>query len=250
MKTKPLSILVVLTTLLTLTVNGLANALPINGLTTGQVSDSFQVYFVPAAYVFSIWGLIYLGLLAFTVWQALPAQQSNPRLDAIRPWVVLSSLANTAWIFLWHYQQFPLTLLAMGTLLASLLVVYWKLRPGRAAAQPLERWVVDRPFSVYLGWITVATIANVADVLDFIQWNGFGLSDAAWMVVMLTVVALLAWVMSLRERDPFYLGVLLWALAGIGVRFPAAGVVTTATWAAFAVVAAAFAYSLLKPAQE
>jgi len=235
-------IAILLTTLLTLTVNGLANALPLNGLNTGQISDRFQVYFVPAGYVFSIWGLIYLGLLAFMVFQILPSQKDNPRLQAISNWVILGNLANAAWIFLWHYQQFPLTLLVMLTLLASLLMVYLRLRATPPASR-LERWLVDLPFSIYLGWITVATIANVSDVLDYLRWDQFNLGDATWMIIILFVVVALAWAMSLRERDAAYLGVLLWALAGIGLKFPAEGLVTAGTWVAFGLVALAFAWT-------
>ena len=244
MNTKIQQVLVILTTLLTLTVNFLSNALPLNGLTAGEISDSFQVYFVPAGYVFSIWGLIYIGMIAFTVYQALPPQRDNPRLRGVRGWFILSNLANAGWLFLWHYQQFPITLLAMGTLLVSLIAIYLRLRPGRTTAPTIERWAVEAPFSIYLGWITVATIANVTTVLDWVGWGRFGLSDAFWMVVMLAVVVAVAWAMSLRERDAAYLAVLLWALAGIGVKFPAEGLVTISTWAAFALVALAFLWSI------
>ena len=104
---------VVVTILVTLIVNGLANALPLNGQNTGEISDRFQVYFVPAGYVFAIWGVIYLGLIAYAIYQALPSQRENPRLQATGWWVVLGGIANSAWIFLWHYNQFPLTLVAM-----------------------------------------------------------------------------------------------------------------------------------------
>ncbi|GIV80097.1 MAG: hypothetical protein KatS3mg050_4491 [Litorilinea sp.] len=244
MKSKLMPWLVILTTLLTLAVNVLATTLPLNGLDTGQISDQFDVYFVPAGYVFSIWGLIYLGMIAFTVYQALPAQRENPRLQGIRGWFILSNLTNATWLFLWHYQQFPLTLLAMGTLLASLLAIYLHLRPNRYQATRLERWAVDIPFSIYLGWITVATIANVTSVLDYVGWSGWGLSEEGWMVVMLAVVVVLAWAMGLRERDAAYLAVLVWALAGIGVKFPDAGVVTLATWTAVGLVALAFIWAL------
>lgn len=245
MNTKTQQVLVILTTLFTLTINILSNALPLNGLTAGEISDSFKVYFVPAGYVFSIWGLIYAGMIAFTIYQALPAQDDNPRLQGVRGWFILSNLANAGWLFLWHYQQFPVTLLAMGTLLVSLIAIYWRLRQGRTRALSIERWVVDVPFSIYLGWITVATVANVTTVLDWAGWGRFGLNDALWMVVMLVVVTVVGWAMSLRERDAAYLAVLLWALAGIEVKFPAAGVVTTATWTAFGAVAVAFVYGLV-----
>src|SRR5210317_1147670 len=113
-------IIVVLSVLATIIVNGLASALPINGQTTGEISDSFDVFFVPAGYVFSIWGLIYLGLLAYAVYQALPAQAENPSLRSIGYLFVLSCLANIAWIFLWHYNQVALSVLAMLALLGLL----------------------------------------------------------------------------------------------------------------------------------
>jgi benzodiazapine receptor len=160
-------IFVVLTILVTIVINGLANALPINGLNTGQISDRFQVYFVPAGYVFSIWGLIYLGLIAFAIFQALPSQRENPRLRATGWWISLSGLANSAWILLWHYEQFPLTVIVMLVLLATLIVTYLRLGIGRTAVPTAETWAARLPFSVYLGWITVATIANITALLNY-----------------------------------------------------------------------------------
>src|SRR5512139_2538622 len=124
-------ILVILSVLATIIVNFLAVSLPLNGLNTGEISDRFDVYFVPAGYVFSIWGLIYIGLIAYAIFQALPSQRENPRLRATGWWVSIGGLANIAWIFLWHYQQFPLTLFAMLVLLASLIITYLRLGTGR-----------------------------------------------------------------------------------------------------------------------
>jgi hypothetical protein len=246
MKNTIRQVAVIVSTLITITVNGLANGLPLNGLNTGEISDRFQVYFVPAGYVFSIWGLIYLGLLAFTIYQALPAQRDNPRLVQIGWVVVVGNLANAAWIFLWHYLLFPISLLAMVILLATLLFIYTRLEIGKTNVGGLERWLVDIPFSVYLGWITVATIANTADVLDFINWGQFGLSDEAWMVIILAVVTMIAWLMSLTRKDVAYLSVLLWALAGIGVKFPQNGIVTTSVWTVFALIAIAWLWALVQ----
>ena len=238
-------VMVVLVTLGTITVNILANALPINGLNTGQISDRFQTYFVPAGYVFSIWGLIYIGLLAHAVFQALPAQRANPRLQATGWWVVLGGLANSLWIFLWHYEQFPATLAAMLVLLASLIAVYLRLGTGRSQVSAAETWTVRVPFSIYLGWISVATVANASDVLDFLAWNQFNLSDGIWMIALLAVVVLLAGLMNYQRRDIAYTAVLLWALAGIGVKFPANGIVTIAIWIAFGLVALSLAGAFL-----
>jgi hypothetical protein len=245
MKTTTRQILIVLTTLVTLTVNGLANALPLNGLNTGEISDGFDIYFVPAGYVFSIWGLIYIGLIAFAIFQALPSQRQNPRLEKIGAWVILANLANAAWIFFWHYQLFPLSLVVMIVLLVSLLFIYQGLGIGRSTVSANERWLARLPFSIYLGWISVATIANVSDVLDYLNWSRFGIAEETWMVLLLAVVGALGWAMSTMRRDIAYLAVLLWALAGIGVKFPQNGIVTTSTWAVFGLVALAFIWAAI-----
>ncbi|MCB9141717.1 MAG: tryptophan-rich sensory protein [Anaerolineales bacterium] len=211
-------IAVILATLATVTINGLANALPINGQNTGQISDRFDVLFVPAGYVFAIWGLIYLGLIAYTVFQALPAQKENPRLRQIGWIYVLASIANSVWIFLWHYELLPLTLIAMLILLACLLVIYQRLGINRTPVSRGERWAVHVPFSIYLGWITVATIANVTDLLWSLGWNGFGLSAEAWFLIMLGATIIIAGLMAFTRGDVAYLLVLVWALAGIAVK--------------------------------
>jgi hypothetical protein len=237
MKNSLRQVFVVLTVIVTITINVLADALPINGLNTGAISDRFQVYFVPAGYVFSIWGLIYLGLIAYAVYQAFPSQKNNPRLQATGWWVVLGGLANSTWIFLWHYEQFVGTLAAMLVLLASLIAVYLRLGTGQSRVTAAETWAVRIPFSIYLGWITVATVANVTDVLDYIQWNRFGIPPATWMVVILAAVLVIAVLMNFTRRDIAYAAVLLWALAGIAAKFPTEGIVTIATWVTFGLVA-------------
>jgi hypothetical protein len=174
MNKRTLKWLVVISTLAVIVVNGLANALPINNQTTGAISDRFEVYFVPAGYVFSIWGLIYLGLLGYTIYQLLPGQQYNKRLERIAPWYIISSLANIAWILLWHYEVFPLTVAVMLILLVTLIVIYLTLNVGPSEVSPGERWLVRVPFSIYLGWISVATIANITAVLEYL--NGDSMS--------------------------------------------------------------------------
>ena len=158
----------ILATLLTITVNVLATALPLNGQDTGEISDRFDIYFVPAGYVFSIWGLIYLGLIAFAIYQALPSQQDNQLLKKIYPAYWIGSLANIVWLFLWHYNIFSLTLVAMLTILASLLYIYVQISKSGSELDRNQKWFVKLPFSIYLGWISVATIANVTQVLFYL----------------------------------------------------------------------------------
>ncbi|MBP1693442.1 MAG: hypothetical protein H6Q37_1325 [Chloroflexi bacterium] len=230
-------ILVVLSVLATVIFNFLAVSLPLNGLDTGEISDRFKVYFVPAGYVFSIWSLIYIGLIAYAIFQALPSQRENPRLRKTGYLVAASGLANITWLFLWHYEQFPLTLVAMLTLLGLLIAIYLRLDRANTSVSRAETWAVRVPFSIYLGWITVATIANVTDVLYYLNWNGFGIAPEIWMMIVLTAVLLIAALVSFRQRDVAYILVILWALAGIALKFASVPAVAIPTWITFGLVA-------------
>jgi hypothetical protein len=239
-------VIVVLSVLATLAVNILANALPFNGLTTAQVSDQFHVYFVPAGYVFAIWGLIYIGLIAYAVFQALPAQRENPRLRRTGYPIAAAGLANCVWLLLWHYEQFVWTLVAMIGLLILLILVYLDLGIGRTEVSKAETWAVRAPFSVYLGWITVATIANVTDVLYFLKWDGFGIGARDWTLVLFAAVILIAGLMSLTRRDIAYNLVIVWALVGIAVKQVAAKSLVIASLASVVVIICVLAYSILR----
>jgi len=246
MKDTVRQVLVVLSVLATLAVNALAEALPFNGLSTAQISDRFHVFFVPAGYVFSIWGLIYVGLIAYAVFQALPSQRENPALRRTGYPVVVSGLANMAWLFLWHYLQFPLTLLVMLALLAVLIVIYLELGIGRTKVSTAEAWAVRVPFSIYLGWITVATIANVTDVLYYWNWTGFGISARNWTLVLFAAVLVIAGLMSLTRRDVAYNLVIVWALAGIAVKQSAAKSIVVSSLVTAFLVLAILVYSLYR----
>jgi len=222
-----------------LAVNVLAVTLPLNGQDTAAISDRFPIYFVPAGYMFSIWGLIYVGWIAFVIYQLLPKQRENPRLRKLGYLFALSCLFNAGWLFCWHYLQFGLSVVVMLILLGLLIASYLRLNVGRLQVGAAERWCVDKPFGLYLGWITVATVANISYFLYSIRWNGFGISPQIWAVLMLAVASLLGLGMALRRRDAPYLLVLVWAFVGIAFKQSAAVVVATAAW-----VAAAFALLL------
>lgn len=228
---------VIFSTLFTLVTNGLAVSLSLNGRTTGQISDSFNVLFVPAGYVFAIWAVIYLGLLAYTVYQALPSQRQNPLLQRSGWWVTAGSLLNGVWILFWHYGFYVLSLLTMLSLLGSLVMVYLRLGIGRSRFSAVQRWTVAVPFSIYLGWITVATIANVTAVLADLGWRGGGISELTWTLILLAAGVVIAALMAFTRSDIAYLLVLVWAFAGISVRWSGLPVLNTAGfWAAAAVL--------------
>jgi benzodiazapine receptor len=220
----------VLAVVATLVVNALANALPLNGHLTGAISDQFKVYFVPAGYVFAIWGLIYIGLIAFAIYQALPAQRENPRLRRIGYWFALSCVANIVWLFLWHYEVFVLTIIVMLALLLSLIVIYLRLDIGHRQVTLAGKWCVNIPVSIYLGWITVATIANASDVLDYLNWNGGGITPQVWTIIMLVAGLGLAAAMSFTRGDIAYQMVLVWAFVGIAVKQAGTPLVANAAW--------------------
>lgn len=241
---------IVIAVLATITVNGLANALPLNNLTTGEISDRFDVYFVPAGYVFSIWGLIYLGLIAYAVYQALPAQRDNPRLQRVALPFFISSIANVAWLFLWHYEIFTLTIVAMLGLLLSLIAIYFRLGIGREPVSRAETWSVRIPFSIYLGWVTVATIANATSLLDYLRWGGWGISEQVWAVIMLAVGLLIATAVAITRSDTAYMLVIVWAFAGIGVKHAGAPLVGTSAWLAAGLALLVAGWTLVRKARS
>jgi len=216
----------------TLVVNYLANALPINGLGTGDISDRYDVLFKPAGYAFSIWGLIYLGLIGFAVYQASSRGRLDTDLIPVRIAFIINCLANAAWIFAWHYEQLALSVLIMAVILSSLVFIYLRLGVGRVVVPAATRWLVHHPFSLYLGWICVATVANVTIFLDRIGWNGFGLSDTFWFIAVVLVALTLSALFALRRRDLVVTLVFLWAITAVAVHNGETSGVNTLSWIA------------------
>ena len=236
-----------LSVILALTVNVLASVLPLNGQNTGEISDRFQVYFVPAGYVFAIWGIIYIGWIAFTIFQFRPSQKESPRLRRLAYLFAFSGVANAAWLFTWHYNFFGLGVLVMFSLLGLLIASYLRLDVNRSSASGAEWWSVDLPFGIYLGWITVATVANVTDWLYLVGWNGFGIAAPTWAVIMIAVASVLGLLMALTRRDAGYLFVLVWSFVGIALKQVAAPNVVTAAWIGAGFMLVLAVYSLIRP---
>ena len=218
----PWQIINIFAFLLVLVVNGLANALPIGGNTTGDISDFYPNLFTPAGLTFSIWGVIYLALAAFIVYQArdLFSKQKieMPYLQAIGGYFLLSCLANTGWLFAWHYRLVLLSLAAMMVLLFSLIMIYIRLEIATKTINSGISYYVHLPFSLYLGWITVATIANISAVLVHYQWNGWGLSEVTWTVVVIIAGTVIALINIMQRGDIAYSAVILWAYLGIIIK--------------------------------
>lgn len=187
-------------------VNYLANSLPINGKTTGQLSDAYPNLFVPSGITFSIWGIIYLLLAAYCLVQFMPA--SKEMASKISWLFILSCVFNGLWIVAWHYQKLPLSLLIMVGLLVSLILINVQL-------QDLHTGVLKAAFGIYLGWICIATIANVTAVLVNAGWGGLDISPQAWTIVMIAAGALIVSFTVMRIDNPFIGLSVVWAFAGI-----------------------------------
>lgn len=216
-------------------VNALAVTLPLNGRTTRELSDAYPNLFVPAGLTFSIWSVIYLGLIALAVHLAadlVPGRRDRTVLvRAAGVPLLVSDLLNIGWIVAWHHERMLLSVGLMLGLLGTLIALY--LRVSAVVVGPADRWLARVPVSVYLGWISVATIANVTAWLVSLGWDGLGLSEAGWAIGMMTAAAALAAGMSWRRGDAAYGLVVIWALAGIALkRLVSEPVVASVGWAA------------------
>jgi len=217
-----LSILNLLGFLGTIVVNALANILPINNLTTGELSDLYPNLFVPAGLTFAIWAVIYVLLAIFVVYPLIPSVRRDlQKVDFVRrigPLFFISCIANIGWIFAWHYQIVPLSLILMLALLGCLLAIYLRLKIGNSDAPRAQKYLVHLPFSVYLGWITIATIANFTALLVDINWGRWGLSEQFWAVAVIAVGIAIALSVLFTRKDIYYCLVVDWALLGILIK--------------------------------
>ena len=201
-------------------VNALANIVPIAGKMTGDVSDKYASLFTPAGFTFAIWSLIYLALIAFVIYQALPSQRENGSLADISSYFKIGCGANALWIFAWHYEWLVPSLMLMLVLLATLVLVYRSLGVVNFDTSPGARWLVQFPFGIYLAWITVATIANISAVQSALYWNDLGFSAVTWTHIKLAIAGMIASIVLFRRHDMAFALVVAWAAFGVSAGQP------------------------------
>ena len=196
-------------------VNIFANLNPPNGLTIGDISNQLfgDILITPANYTFAIWGIIYLGLISLAIYQVLPSQKNSLLLEKLGYKVAIASLAQILWVFAFLARQFTLSLILMLVILGALIVGY--LAIGSRFKSLKQKWLVGIPVSIYLAWISVATIVNVATVLDYLNWDNWGVSPQNWTVIMLLVVGIIGVVIALQKN---LIAVYIWALLGISQK--------------------------------
>jgi hypothetical protein len=217
-------------------VNALANILPINGYNTGQISAFYPNAFVPAGFTFSIWGVIYLLLLSYTIgftYNTLK-QEQYPKafalIERINIYFLLTCVFNMSWIVAWHYLQIELSLVIMLLFLITLIQLFLKSNTIARDLTLTQRFILQTPFIVYLGWISVATIANTTALLVAYKWTAFSIAPVYWSASMILIALLLAVLMlKIFKAVPFAL-VVTWALWGIyHAQGPAAPILASIT---------------------
>ncbi len=216
---KRLALLNLLAFIIMVTVNALANILPINGLTTGELSDGIENLFVPTGLTFAIWGLIYALLGVFVVYQfiAIRNRRNTLFIDDIGILFIINALANTAWIVSWHYRHVVMSLVLMLIILVTLILISLRQTTYRWV-ELSERFSVNLTFDVYLGWISVATIANITAVLVVFKWGGFGISPQIWTMIVIGVAIALAMMGVFLKKKLAFALVIDWAILGIFLK--------------------------------
>jgi hypothetical protein len=201
-------------------VNTLSNFFPIKGLNIGQLSNQLfgSVLIIPANYAFAIWGLIYLGLVAFGVYQYRPSQRQSSELDDACWLLVVASIAQMIWIGLFEARLFMWSVVPILGILLPLMGMYRRLEIGKRPVSRTVQWLVHAPISLYLGWISVATVVNVAIGLYSLNWTGWGVSSPVWTVLMIVISSGIAFAVAIQKGDPVFPLVIVWALVAIAVR--------------------------------
>jgi hypothetical protein len=221
LKEQTIKYITLITFLLMLFVNALANLLPINGITTAGVSDSYPNLFAPTGVTFAIWALIYLLLAAymlylFGMFHDAQRDSNQRKFQHISVYFSLSSVANTLWLFSWHYDIISLSMLLMIVILLCLIKI--NQLTGKMKLSAKEKFFVRLPFSVYFGWITIATIANATTLLVSWGWDGFGLTQSVWAAIIIIVGTIIGSAVIYKHKDTAYGLVLIWAYIGILIK--------------------------------
>ena len=202
---------------LTIALNAMATSIPLGGQTPPEISARYPSLFTPAGFTFSIWGVIYLGLLLFIIYQALPSQRTNESLSRISLLFKVNCVANAAWILAWHYDFLILSVLIMAGILATLVGIYRVLDSARNTAPSVERVLVHLPFRLYTAWISVAAIANISTVQTAMGWDNLGTDAITWTLLKLALAAVIGATVIARKADIAFILVVAWAAFGISV---------------------------------
>lgn len=226
--------------------NILAVTLPLGGRDTGEVSALYENLFTPAGFTFSIWSVIYIGLAAFTVYQFLPSQANDRVAQRVAVLFIISCLLNLSWLLAWHYLWIGTSVVIMVLLLLTLILIYLNVTRQNSKNTRAYRFMVALPFRIYLGWISVATIANISAYLTSIGWDGGAIGGLGWTLIMIGATVVLGLLSLWTRHDYFYTLVLVWGLSGIAAGQAQETAVLVAGIVAALILAAAIVYTFMR----
>ena len=196
--------------------NYLANALPIGGVTTGEVSDLLDNLFTPTGFTFSIWGIIYLSLFIFLISLFRISEDLKLFVGKVLVLFNINCLLNISWIFAWHYMIFHLSLVIMLGLLYNLILISRVIKAHHKELKSSYLYnITSFSFNIYFGWITVATVANFTGLLISLDWGGFGISHDVWTGLIIFIATIIASITFVKNKAIWYLLPIIWAFYGI-----------------------------------
>jgi benzodiazapine receptor len=231
---------------LTVIINGLAGSTTlIGGVNTAFISDSNPTLITPAGFTFAIWGVIYILLSVFVIYQALPSQKEKEYHKKISWLFILISITNISWIFLWQHNLLTPSLPVIVLFLMGLILIYTRLGIGKTQVPLREKLAIHTPFSVYLGWVTIATIANVAVAAVSVNWDGFGINPETWAILIIIIALLLTLIVTATRKEIAYGLVIIWALIGIISKQTNTNIITTAEASVIIILIAIAATAIL-----
>lgn len=210
--------------ILVIGVNFLAVRMPINGMHTSEIAEKYAHLLLPATVTLNVWGAIYLALFAFVVYQLWLAfwgdhpQELTRLMTHMRYWWLIGCVANAGWFFAWHYELLPLSLLLKLVLLVSLIAIHYNFSIGHTHVSKREKLLLQFPFSLYLGWISFSTLANIETLMVYWGWNGQLIGMVTWTVLMVGLLAGFGAYMVLQHHNIIYGVVIIWSLTGIIIK--------------------------------
>lgn len=206
----------VIGTLIMLYVNYLSISLPLNNILPQEISQKYQTVITPPGITFSIWGIIYLSLISFLVYQIIKFYRNEPYvIEKTGLWYFTTTLLNSLWLFAWHYEKIILSTIIMVMLFINLIILYRKIGIGESSVEVYDKIFMFFPFSVYIGWISLATVLNISILLLYLNWNGFGITHDGWGFIIISLITCLGLTVILTKNDVFLGLTYIWALSGI-----------------------------------
>jgi hypothetical protein len=229
-------------------INAISNIFPVGGESIGEISNTVfrDVLIIPANYAFAIWGLIYLGLFGFGIYQVLPSQRQNTSFRQAGYPIVVASVAQCLWVYLFLLRLFIPSILAMVVIAISLITAYLRLEIAITPVSRIKKWLVHLPISIYMGWISVATIVNVALALYSQNWDGWGVSGEIWAVIMVIIATGLGCTLAFHRQDIAYPGVMIWAITAIAVKHSSYPILKTTAFGCATILAIAIFIQIRK----